>query len=97
MREMTNTNDFIVVMAYFMVLSLHVFEGTEEQHTKQNQTKPSAATRSPELIMYIINDIRLKSSVFWDMSLADGGSRIQCGDSSNGYSSVYSQITCWGY
>jgi hypothetical protein len=31
MREMTNMNDLIVAMAYFMVFSLHLFEGKEEQ------------------------------------------------------------------
>jgi hypothetical protein len=31
MRGMTNTNDLIVAMAYLMFLSLHLFEGAEEQ------------------------------------------------------------------
>jgi hypothetical protein len=31
MREMVNTNDLTVAMAYFMVLSLYLFEGADEQ------------------------------------------------------------------
>jgi hypothetical protein len=31
MTDMTNKNDFNVAMVYFMELSIHLFEGAEEQ------------------------------------------------------------------